>query len=398
LSSTATFFATISAQGGCADVIFVHGLTGDPIDTWSSDGVTEQEGPYWPRWLVTDLPHLDFYTLGFPASLFAQWAKKEMNLFQRAKNVLELLAAYGFGARPIVFVCHSLGGLLVKQILRTAKESTDDAWHKVADNCRGVLFLATPHSGSSLADLLKAFSVGFNSPHVEKLLKDTSDLEELNESFRSFCKTRDVHVTAYYEMHKAHKLTTIVDAKSADPGVNAAAPIPIDADHISICKPSGRHNVIYLSIRRKLSDLLPNASPDEQGPLAFDEDDFGSESAKDRRDLLEKMTAAGREHEYGFANDSQNKFARAFVQQGLKTGPANLYNNLLADIEQRFHSLIYHPLICIGADDAAISTAIQTQIVDPLSQKYADKNATSKTIMNALYFLTERCHVRWDKP
>jgi hypothetical protein len=27
------------------------------------------------------------------------------------------------------------------------------------------------------------------------------------------------------------------------------------------------------------------------------------------------------------------------------------------------------------------------------SQKYADKNATSKTIMNALYFLTERCHV-----
>jgi hypothetical protein len=86
------------------------------------------------------------------------------------------------------------------------------------------------------------------------------------------------------------------------------------------------------------------------------------------------------------------------VQQGLKTAPANLYNNLLADIEQRFHSLIYHPLICIGADNTTVSAAIQTQIVDPLSEKYADKNATSKTIMNALYFLTERCHVRWDKP
>jgi hypothetical protein len=110
------------------------------------------------------------------------------------------------------------------------------------------------------------------------------------------------------------------------------------------------------------------------------------------------MTTAGREHEYRFANDSQNKFARAFVQQGLKTAPANLYNNLLADVEQRFHSLIYHPLICIGADNTTISAAIQTQIVDPLTEKYADKNATSKTIMNALYFLTERCHVRWDKP
>ncbi|WP_177234356.1 hypothetical protein [Bradyrhizobium sp. cf659] len=38
------------------------------------------------------VPHLDFYTLGYPASLFAQWAKKEMDLYQRAKNVLETLA------------------------------------------------------------------------------------------------------------------------------------------------------------------------------------------------------------------------------------------------------------------------------------------------------------------
>jgi hypothetical protein len=199
-------------------------------------------------------------------------------------------------------------------------------------------------------------------------------------------------------MHKAHKLAIVVDAKSADPGVNASMPIPIDADHLNICKPSSRNSVIYLSIRRKLTSLLPNASVGKAGELlSFDEDDLGSESRRDRRDLLEKMTAAGREHAYGFANDSQNKFARAFTQQGLKTASANLYNNLLADIEQRFQILIYHPLICAGADNAAVLSAIQTQIVDPLSTKYADKNATAKTIMNALYFLTERCHVRWDK-
>jgi hypothetical protein len=398
LSTGSTFFATISANGGCADVIFVHGLTGDPVDTWSSEGTTETEGPYWPNWLVTDLPHLNFYTLGYPASLFAQWAKKEMNLYQRAKNVLETLAGYDFGNRPLVFICHSLGGLLVKQILRTAKDSADEDWHKVADNCCGVLFLATPHSGSSLADLLKTFSGCFSSPHVDKLLKDTSDLDELNASFRTFCKTRDVHVTAYHEMHKAHKLATIVDAQSADPGVNASIPIPIDADHLNICKPSNRNSVIYISVRRKLNILLPNAPATQ--PLesaSFDQDDLGSESSHDRRDLLEKMTAAGREHEYHFANDSQNKFARAFVQQGLKTVSVNLHNSLLADIEQRFQSLIYYPLICAGADSATVSNAVQTQIVDPLSAKYVDRNATAKTIMNALYFLTERCHVRWDK-
>jgi protein SERAC1 len=202
LSTSSTFFATISANSGCADVIFVHGLTGDPVETWSSEGTLEAEGSYWPKWLVTDLPHLNLYTLGYPASLFAQWAKKEMNLYQRAKNVLETLAGYEFGNRPLVFICHSLGGLLVKQILRTAKESTDEDWNKVADNCCGVLFLATPHSGSSLADLLKAFSGCFSSPHVDKLLKDTSDLDELNASFRTFCQSRDVHVAAYHEIHK----------------------------------------------------------------------------------------------------------------------------------------------------------------------------------------------------
>lgn len=191
----------------------------------------------------------------------------------------------------------------------------------------------------------------------------------------------------------------IVDAKSADPGVNASMPIPVDADHINICKPNNRDSFIYLSVKRKLKGLLPGAPTVElSSPGSFDEDDLGYESAGDRRDLLEKMTAAGREHEYGFANDSQSKFARAFARQGLKTAPANLYNNLLADVEQRFQSLIYHPLICAGADSTTVSNAVQSQVVDPLSVKYAAKNATAKTIMNALYFLTERCHVRWDKP
>ena len=392
-------FATISANGGCADVIFVHGLTGDPVETWSSEELLEGEGAYWPEWLATDLPHLNYYTLGYPASLFAQWAKKEMNLYQRAKNVLETLAGYEFGNRPLVFICHSLGGLLVKQILRTAVESTDEAWHKVANSCRGVLFLATPHSGSSLADLLKAFSGCFRSSHVDKLLKDTSDLDELNASFRTFCQTRNVQVTAYYELHKAYKLVKVVDSQSADPGVNASMPIPIDADHLNICKPKDRDSVIYLSIRRKLKSYFPDpAGVELGGQLSFDEDELGSESMHDRRDLLEKMTAAGREHEYNFANDSQSKFARAFVQHGLKTASAGLYNGLLADIEQRFQILIYHPLICAGADNATVLNAVQAQIVDPLCIKYADKKATAKTIMNALYFLTERCHIRWDRP
>jgi predicted alpha/beta hydrolase family esterase len=391
-----SFFATIAAGGGIADVIFVHGITGDPLETWSSKGAIEKDGDYWPQWLANDLPHLNFYTLGFPASLFAQWAKKEMDLYERGKNVLETLAGYGVGTRPVVFICHSLGGLLVKQIIRTAKESSDAGWQQIAGGCKGILFMATPNNGSILADLLHAFSGCFASSHVVKLKKDSSALDELNESFRNFCHSREISITVYYEKYKVRGLAIIVDAKSADPGVNAAMPIPVDANHLDICKPVSRDSTVYISIRRKLSELAPVQAVPIAG--SFDEDQLGSDSEHDRRDLLEKLTAAGREYEYGFANESQNRFARAFAQQGLKTASAAVYNNLLADVEQRFQSLIYHPLICYDADQSTVSEAVQRQIIDPLSLKYADDNATSKTVMNALYFLTERCHIRWDKP
>jgi hypothetical protein len=169
-----------------------------------------------------------------------------MNLYERAKYSLELLASYGFGERPLIFVCHSLGGLLVKQLLRTATESSEEACRRIADRCVGVLFLATPHSGSSLANLLEAFSGCFSSRHVEQLKKDSSELEELNASFRVFCHQRELHVTVYYEMYKTGNLAIVVDKESADPGVNGAMPIPVEATHTSICLPEDRNSLIYL--------------------------------------------------------------------------------------------------------------------------------------------------------
>ncbi|GAA5628758.1 hypothetical protein Brsp05_04057 [Brucella sp. NBRC 12953] len=390
-------FATISANGGTADVIFVHGLSGDPVDTWTSAGATEPEGGYWPHWLATDIPHLNLYTLGFPASVFAQWAKKEMNLYDRAKNFLEMLASYEFGARPIIFVCHSLGGLLVKQILRTAKESIDEDWRRVGESCLGVLFIATPHSGSSVANLLKFFVQGFTSVHVNKLLEDNAELQELNESFRSQCHQKGTSVFVYHEKFLTKNVLLVVDARSSDPGVNGITPVPIDADHINICKPESRNSLIYTSVRHRIRKLAPPpaATGISEGRL-FADDDLDIASTNDRRDLMTKMIAAGRDHEYPFANDSQSKFARPFARTGLKP-ISTTYKNLLADIEQRFQTLIYHPLICMDVDHATISKAVQAEIIDPLSLKYAGENATAKTVMNALYYLTERCHIRWDK-
>jgi hypothetical protein len=64
-----------------------------------------------------------------------------------------------------------MGGLLVKQLLRTANDSTDPKSRAVLERMRGVCFIATPHIGSDLAKwgtyfrTLLGTNVSMRSPH-----------------------------------------------------------------------------------------------------------------------------------------------------------------------------------------------------------------------------------------
>src|SRR4051812_35431667 len=85
------------APNSLLDIFFLHGLTGDPLETWSS----EPKGEFWPGWLADDLGSLNIYTVGYPASIFSKWANQEMDLFERASNILEQMAGIRIGLRPI---------------------------------------------------------------------------------------------------------------------------------------------------------------------------------------------------------------------------------------------------------------------------------------------------------
>jgi triacylglycerol esterase/lipase EstA (alpha/beta hydrolase family) len=76
-----------------------------------------------------------------------------MTLFETAESTLEYLASYNIGARPLAFIAHSLGGLLVKQMLRTAKETAEAGWNAIGAGTRLVVFIATPHTGAIVTDL-----------------------------------------------------------------------------------------------------------------------------------------------------------------------------------------------------------------------------------------------------
>ena len=338
------------------------------------------------------------YSLGYPASVLRKPVKKEMDLFERAGNVLERFAGYGIGERPIVFVAHSLGGILVKMVLRKSCASDDQDWRRVAESTRLVFFLATPHLGSELANLGKA--IPYTSKHVALLANEVGLLEDLNGHYRAFANNReDLTTVAYYEKH-ATKGVVVVSRESADPGVAGATPIAVDKDHINICKPSDSEDTVYMGVKRRIQKLLQLAEESDYVPgSATLTEDYEEKSTEDRRDLHQKLMDAGREHEYGYANNAQNRFARRYTKTGLLTAAREDHDNLLSEVETRFVMHVYHPLICQSASDEAIAAALQDRVIGPLAGKsIGGTKFAAKSVLSALYFLTEQCYIRWDEP
>ncbi len=141
------------------------------------------------------------------------------------------------GARPIVFVGHSLGGLLIKQLLREAEDKSVPGWRKIAAQTRAVVFLATPHAGADLATWLgRLGSLLRASAAIDDLRAHNALLRNLNEWYRENAARLGIETHCFYESYPM-KGVMVVDQTSADPGITGVVPRPLDADHASICKP-----------------------------------------------------------------------------------------------------------------------------------------------------------------
>jgi len=150
-----------------------------------------------------------------------------------------------------------------------------------------------------------------------------------------------------------------------------------------------------VSLERRIRKILLKATG--TGGMGFSADDYGAQSEDDRRDLLQKLMDAGRQHEYSKANGYQNKFARDYAKLGLYKEERERNDGLLSEVEQHFLLHVYHPLICTGASDEKIQDALQEKVINPICSRYQHiRNFSHKTVLAALYFLTEQCYIRWD--
>lgn len=151
-----------------------------------------------------------------------------------------------------------MGGLLAKQLLRHGRDFGDPNWGRIARNTRGIVFLSTPHSGSDIAGWVKHLGLVLRSTvSVDELQAHDPRLRELNIWFRNNLQAMRIRAEVYCEKVPTRGFV-VVNETSTDPGITGVVPVPMDEDHISICKPTSRGTILYKRTLRFVRDCLPD--------------------------------------------------------------------------------------------------------------------------------------------
>lgn len=227
-----------------ASVIFIHGLQGHAYDTWRS----VQSKDFWPVWLAQDIGGLEIATVSYRAAAVG-WSGYSFSLNEYAKTFFEILRNVGGGDRetPLFFVCHSLGGLILKQLIEMAAGgiSFGPEGKKFVRRVAGVIFYATPHGGSGVANLGSKLALFvWPSATISYLARNNAEVAQLNSDYRSVAQREKITHVSFYETMPT-LFGTVVKQIDTDPGIAGTKLLPIEADHFGVCKPADRVDQRY---------------------------------------------------------------------------------------------------------------------------------------------------------
>lgn len=262
------------------DIVFVHGLNplGDQRHAWKTWTCVE-DGTFWPRDLLPSLiPTARILIFGYNSSVLsdannAPVSTHASSLLRRVTNERENALH-----RPIIFVAHSLGGLLVKQALVDAGIPREDErqYACLKASTYGLVFFATPHLGGNKASIAnvaaKVWSVFSRNP-VNSLLGTLERNSLLNEissdQFRH--QVNDYRILSFYETKpmqvrvKRRKVfprkasMMIVDRQSALLRAQREIQLGLDRNHSDICKFRRSGDYIYDDVSKNLKNMVDKA-------------------------------------------------------------------------------------------------------------------------------------------
>ncbi|KAL4907100.1 hypothetical protein BDW74DRAFT_189665 [Aspergillus multicolor] len=248
------------------DIFVTHGLNGDPFDTFYHAG----RDVYWLRdFLKDDFPTARIMVFGYDVDICRLWNQVSQGCISGyAADLLGSLSGCRKNEqtrmRPLLFIAHSLGGLVVQQALVAARESRIEYIREIETHTMGICFLGTPHRGANLATWAERFTRMFNifrpaNHQIVSLLKRQSRaLHEMRRSFYNILERRKdegcrIHIVCFYETIPMVR-SLIVSEESAT--IDGELCFPILANHVDMARFASREDCGYQALVRELQNMI----------------------------------------------------------------------------------------------------------------------------------------------
>lgn len=223
-------------------VVFIHGLS-DTEKTWDNLITLLNKDDKLSRKITTET--YSYKTKKTRFLFLESYSWKSLRLQDLATGLDTKIKHLYSDVDKILLVGHSMGGLIAKYYLTEKIKSSEH------EKILGIIFYATPHTGSGFANLVNAISSG----HLQtKQLKKNSDFVDLLESdFRKLKVIEKVKVT-----YVVAGQDVVVGRESAGINNTPFAELIPDKDHSSIIQPDpdDRDDLSYLILRNFINEIL----------------------------------------------------------------------------------------------------------------------------------------------
>lgn len=219
-------------------IIFVHGIFSSSRSAWLNEN-----GAYWPRIVAEDplLGRPSIYLGGFHTALDSgpYSIRDAANELYRRLTVDDVLSR-----RKLLFIAHSMGGIVVRHLLVRKRE-------ELADKTVGLMLMASPSVGSRDATRLRWLSELAANQMGSELAWDHPFLEELDREFKDLVYRQRIPCMRGIEAVEHHLVGSVlwgllrrevlVEMSSAGRYFGDPQRLP-GTDHFTIVKPDSKHH------------------------------------------------------------------------------------------------------------------------------------------------------------
>ncbi|KAL6835807.1 ankyrin repeat-containing domain protein [Trichoderma sp. SZMC 28015] len=249
------------------DFVAISGLGGHPFGSFK-----DRNGEH--MWLRDALPYdvneeggnngpISRVTIyGYSSNLF------ESDSFQNLEDLgtafhrhLRKLAIAGT-FKPIVFIAHSLGGLIVKQTLISLYKSKDEEDQKLLRAVYGIAFFGVPHDGMDISSLIPMVENGPNRFLLESIgLFSSQILSTQHREFLEALGTRESKIICFYETRMS---PTAIRDERGNWNISGPAAVLVSKSSATHCREWENGPQFICAINRTHSEMVKFGPEDDE--------------------------------------------------------------------------------------------------------------------------------------